>query len=228
VVKYWIHKTKIRRFIRYQLVEQGTFFICTFINLYRRHFKFSNADQAKLEALLWLSVRENPCKPLTMHQLFLKQFGFKVQPQFLGKIFQRWGWRWKKPVRRQIEKYSMQNIEKYLCFLAGVSDIPMERLKFLDEAHFVSKDLHRRQAMGEPGEPVFVITSAKLDLSYSLTLLTSLADLQHSCVIDLRTNSNTQWDFASFILFCLQNNHLTAGDYLILDNARYARLHCIF
>ena len=66
----------------------------------------------------------------------------------------------------------------------------------------------------------FVITTAKLDLSYSLTLLTSLSDPTHSCVIDLHTNSNTQWDFASFVLFCLQHNHLTAGDYLIMDNAR--------
>jgi hypothetical protein len=178
-------------------------------------------QQAQLEAVLWISVRENPCKPMTIHRLFLQQHGFDCQAQFIAHIFRRWGWTWKKPIRRQIEKYSHHNILNYLDFLWGVNELPFERIKFLDEAHFVSKDLHSRVAMGEEGEPVFVITSAKLDLSYSLTLLTSLSDPARSCVIDLRTNSNSQWDFASFVLFCLQNNHLAAGDYLILDNARY-------
>jgi transposase len=181
-------------------------------------------QQAQLEAVLWASVRANPCKPLTMHCLFLKQHGFKVQTQFIARIFTRWAWAWKKLIQRQIEKYSKKNVGKYLDYLLGIDDVPYERIKFVDEAHFVSKDLHNRRAMGEVGEPVFVVTSSKLDLSYSLTLMTSLSDPARPCIIDLRTNSNTQWDFASFIMFCLQSGHLSAGDFLVLDNARYVHL----
>jgi len=184
-----------------------------------RNFKFSSAEQALLEACLWMSVRENPCKTMKSHQKFLADQNYNVQPQFIDRIFKRWKWTWKRPIRRQIEKYSISNIRRYFEYLYGVHNIPLERLKFLDEAHFVSKTLHRHEALGEMGEPVFVITSAQLDVSYSLTLMTTLSDPLRCCIIDLRENSNTQWDFASFLLFCLEQKHLTAGDYLILDNA---------
>ena len=175
-----------------------------------------------LEATLWKSIRENPCKTVASHRTFLQQSNpsFYVQDQFLERILDRWNWNWKRPVRRQIEKYSRTNIERYLGFLYGISSIPFEKLKFLDEAHFVSKDCHRRTALGEKGEPTFVVTSAKLDVSFSLTLLTSLSDPLRQCIINMRTESNTQWDFASFIAFCLESQHLKDGDYLILDNAR--------
>jgi transposase len=38
-------------------------------------------------------------------------------------------------------------------------------------------------------------------------------------VIDLRQDSNTQFDFLRFLLYLIENKHLTAGDVLVCDNA---------
>jgi len=38
-------------------------------------------------------------------------------------------------------------------------------------------------------------------------------------VIDIREESNSQWDFLNFIVECVEHNLLERGDYLILDNA---------
>jgi hypothetical protein len=43
------------------------------------------------------------------------------------------------PLRFQRVKYSAQNIERYVHYIAAMRDLPFERVKFLDEVHFVSK-----------------------------------------------------------------------------------------
>ena len=95
--------------------------------------------------------------------------------------------------------------------------VPYEKLKYLDEAHFVSKDLHAKYALREEGERCVVFTSAQLDVSYSLTLMTTLADPLQTCVVDLRYNSNTQWDFLNFVLFCIENGFLSEGNVLVVS-----------
>jgi transposase len=100
----------------------------------------------------------------------------------------------------------------------------------LDEAHFTSKELHPKLAWGEIGETVTVFTNANLKGSYSLTILTRLDSNESTVVADIRHNTNTQWDFLRFCIYCiesgaLQVNHLyffvtlKLGDYLVLDNA---------
>src|SRR5690349_4104384 len=37
--------------------------------------------------------------------------------------------------------------------------------------------------------------------------------------MDFREESNTQWNFADFVLSAIANNHIRPGDYLIADNA---------
>ena len=69
--------------------------------------------------------------------------------------------------------------------------VAYEKLKYLDEAHFVSKDLYAKYALREEGERCVVFTSAQLDVSYSLTLMTTLADPLQTYVVDLRYNFNT-------------------------------------
>jgi hypothetical protein len=190
--------------------------VCFLISI--RNHKFSPARQHEFEEKLYEIISKSPCNTLPQHCATLNKEGFSVQPQFVRKTLHRWRYTFKKPVVRQIEKYTTTNIRRYANFVYGVQKVPFEKLKFLDEAHFCAKDCKKRKALGEIGEPVFVITSAKLDISFSLTLMTTLSD-PVGTVIDLRTDSNTQWDFASFILFCLQKGYLTAGDYLVVDNA---------
>jgi len=51
-----------------------------------------------------------------------------------------------------------------------------------------------------------------------MTILSSL-DKDRPVVFDICEDSNTQWDFVNFVVFCLTHGHLTVGDYLVIDNA---------
>jgi transposase len=52
-----------------------------------------------------------------------------------------------------------------------------------------------------------------------MTLMTSLSDPELPVIATLHKGSNTQWDFADFVVSCLENKHLNEGDYFIVDNA---------
>jgi len=52
-----------------------------------------------------------------------------------------------------------------------------------------------------------------------VTILTKLTDLHHPILVDLREESNTQWDFLSVIKYALDSGFLQNGDILVVDNA---------
>ena len=92
--------------------------------------------------------------------------------------------------------------------------VPYEKLWYLDEAHFVSKDLHSKCTLREEEKQCDVFTSAQLYVFYSLTLMTILADALQTYVVDLKY-SNTQWDFLNFVLFCIENGFLLQDNVLV-------------
>jgi len=110
-------------------------------------------------------------------------------------------------------------IEYCAVWILMILFIPWIRLKFLDEAHFVSKDLYRRRIGGPKGYKLFLIETAALDLSYSMTLLTNLADPDNPFFISLRYASNTEWDFFFFLLDAIEAGYLVWGSILVVDNA---------
>ena len=62
--------------------------------------------------------------------------GYNVSRGYLQLIFKHWNWSFHKPFRVQFEKFSRDNIQRYVNFVVGVQDIPYSRLKFADEGHF--------------------------------------------------------------------------------------------
>lgn len=62
-----------------------------------------------------------------------------------------------------------------------------------------------------------------LNVSFSLTLLIDLTNIANPFGITLRTNSNTQWDFLTFVVDMVEAKRLVPGDILIVDNAT---VHC--
>ena len=46
--------------------------------------------------------------------------------------------------------------------------------------------------------------------------MTTLSDPLITCVVDLRYNSNTQWDFLTFINYAIDIGYLTQGDVLVV------------
>jgi transposase len=63
-------------------------------------------------------------------------------------------------------------------------------------------------------------TNVDLDSTYSVTILTNLCPMaDHPIITDIREQSNTSMDFLNIVVFWIEQNHLTAGDFLIVDNA---------
>lgn len=100
----------------------------------------------------------------------------------------------------------------------------MNKIKFLDEAHFASrKDLCRLKGLSKIGEPVIVVQNGNINDRASVTILTSWipeGDPTPPLTIDIRKKTNNQFTFLAFICYCLRTQKLDAGDILVMDNAR--------
>lgn len=145
--------------------------------------------------------------------------GITVSTSFVAHIFRGWRWSWQKPCVQQLQKYTPLNICYYAQFISIIPCLPPIRLKFLDEAHFVSRHLQRNRIISPTGSTPFLRTTSEISDSFSLTLLTDLSDPDIPFFIDMRANSNTEWDYASFISAALAAGRLLPGDFLFVDNA---------
>jgi len=185
-----------------------------------RWSKFSVPQKKMLRLYLWYLVTKAPDK-FTLGGLVheMHKVGFDVSRMYISRIFKSWKWSWKIPVRFHKSKYTSDNIDRYMNYLFWVQDIPWAKLKFVDESHFVGRRLFKKLAVGPIGHRITVLKDAPLDESYSMTLLTSLTSPKLPYFIDLREQTNNQWDFVRFIFNAISQRALVSGDYLIMDNA---------
>lgn len=77
--------------------------------------------------------------------------------------------------------------------------------------------------LGPKSQKIYLPHSPNLDLRYTVTVLTKYSDSLSPVVVTMRSSSNSQWDFAKFLLYCVEEGHLVFGDTLVLDNAT---VHC--
>lgn len=63
------------------------------------------------------------------------------------------------------------------------------------------KDLYRRSALSASGETVIRISGTSFSETYSMTLMTRYGAENDHIVIQLREESNTQWDFFKYIRY---------------------------
>jgi len=205
VARYWATKVKTR----FHSKSWGG----------KRTKKFTETREATLKLLLWSQCKLNPLSTIPNLVNIASKCGFKISKMYVSRLFKSWRWSFKKPERKQILKYTKANLLYYGSYITSVNDINWNKLKFLDEAHFVSKDLHKVKAIGPKGERTHIVVNDGLNTSCSITVLTSLSDPKKPLICTIRNDSNSQYDFNDFILYCIKYNHLQDGDYLILDNA---------
>jgi len=189
----------------------------------QRTTKWTPESRALYEALLWIDIEEHPAYSSVKRAKNLAVIGLTVTPDYINKTLQIWDLHRKKPQVTHYNKYSPENIFYYSEYCLWVQQIPYEKLKFLDEAHFVHKDLATSSVIGEVGEPTFVVNNVDLDYRVSLTVMTTLSNSTRTVVAQIREDSNTAIDFLRFLIYLLSTKHLTKGDYLVLDNAK---VHC--
>jgi len=186
-----------------------------------RHQKFDNVTQSLIHAALWDLLERFPLGTIRFFVKKLRKLKFAVVYSDVRKIFNSWNWSWKIPGVQQLHKYTPSNVEYYFTFAVGIRFLPLIHLKWLDEAHIMPSHLLKgHHVWGPRNERSIIINSASsLSSSFSLTALMTL-DESHPIVLDLRTDTNTQFDFLRFMLYLLKNNHLKEGDYFLMDSAR--------
>lgn len=137
----------------------------------------------------------------------------------VGEIFRTWNWSWKIPSRTQIRKYTPENILYYINWVKQCTRLNWYKAKFLDESHFVDKDLYKRRVVGPRNTASHRIRPGRLDDSFSLTLLLDLAHPKVPFYFNVRYKSNTESDYYHTLVEAIQTGHLETGDILIVDNA---------
>jgi transposase len=97
------------------------------------------------------------------------------------------------------------------------------RIHFLDEAHFVSRNLWRNRGIAPRGKRCIRAHSLPIAQSFSLTLFTTFNGGDNSLTVDLREETNSQWDYLAFVSYLCEKGRIQPDDVLVLDNAS---IHC--
>lgn len=195
--------------------------ILDFFFIFIGTFQKEELPLLKDEILAFLNASPRAREPdLRNHLRFM--FRRDISSIALYRLLKAMGWSWRVPNRFQTNKYTYVNLLYYCSYLQTIQNIPLEKLKFVDEAHVVSRELGTSKVLGLVGKRTYTRERTLNAPSASLTLLTSLVD-EIPFFIDYRIQSNTQWDFADFLLLACEAGYLKKGDYLIMDNAA---VHC--
>ena len=96
-----------------------------------------------------------------------------------------------------------------------------ERIKYVDECHFVAKSLWRRLALGPVNERVFVVRNNLMNSMPrgSLSLATSISGFGPLFSACFNTESNSSDHFFAWFLDLVRTQFVAPGDVLIMDNA---------
>lgn len=131
------------------------------------------------------------------------------------RLLKSWNWTWKVPTYVQLNKYTESNLTYYGYYMLFLKRVDISKLKFVDECHFVPKNLRKRKVIGIKNQRVWIKVK---DLHGKHSSVTSLTH-QIPVYFNWRVESNTGKDFLIFIGSCIVNGYLRDGDYLIVDNA---------
>jgi len=147
--------------------------------------------------------------------------GWKINKSYLSRLLKRWGWSRKIKLRKQVNKFKVQNLAYYITFLVEVKKIPWSKLKFLDESSFCSCELQRKFGISPTGTPAVKADSDAMYTAdgetFTVFLMTSLTD-DGPIAFHMREGTNDQWDFTEFIISLVDSGKVVSGDYLIMDN----------
>jgi hypothetical protein len=114
---------------------------------------------------------------------------------------------WKIPIKFQIQKYLSVNIERYLMYLDWVQGVSWKKLKFMDESHFIEKNLGQRKVLGLRNCRRYMRFN---DLHQPHATLTILIGMNEKLPIycDYCEDSNNQYDFFNFVTDAINDNAL--------------------
>jgi len=187
-----------------------------------RNFKFSPEDYPKIHTTIFDFIKDHPDATQREIVEHVAEAGWQINSMFVSRLFARWGFTRKKKLRKQIGKFHLNNLIYYAEFLVEVKKIPWSRLKFLDESSFNSRDIRRHMSYGLKGHAQLVPDKESIQRAdsetYTVTLLTSLANNNAPFAFYMKEGTNNQWDFLEQIADFIELGDLVCGDTLVCDN----------
>jgi len=138
------------------------------------------------------------------------------------RTFHKYKYSFKNKSLKNKLKFTLQNVIWYGIYCDMILRVPLRFLKYLDEAHFSSRDLRVNKGWAPCGQRLMGSNDDSLSENFSVTLMTGLHDASspHGPVLlDVRTDTNTSLDFCKFIVAAVTEGFLGAGDVLVCDNA---------
>ena len=72
-------------------------------------------------------------------RLLLSRIGIAPSRMWLSRMLKRWRWSFKNINHKHVRKFMQHNILYYGQYLVNIRTIPMDRIKFIDEASFSSR-----------------------------------------------------------------------------------------
>jgi transposase len=185
-----------------------------------RGLKFTTEVDELIQALLWCLVRLHPHYHVHGYTNALSNItSIHFKRNFALQIFKNWHWSWKKPAMQHVQTYTRENITYCTHWVVLIPHIPFTQLKFYDESHFVSRQLHHDLTISPIGVRPYLHDAANLAESFLLTLLLDLSNKAIPFFIYLHTGSNTEFNFLTFIRAAVAAGWLQDRDFLIVDNA---------
>lgn len=144
MVKYWVLKYFNAEYHNKQLGGnkngmQSTTLSSSTIAL----FSIEELPLLKNEILHFLE-RHPTAKEAQLREHLAIVFRRPIAHSTCGRYLRQLGWSWKVPTKFQLNKYTFSNLMYYCTYLQLVIEIPLDKLKFCDEAHIVSKDLGKK------------------------------------------------------------------------------------
>jgi len=153
-------------------------------------------------------IKENPyAKVADITEMFVNTFQRKCSQTTTKRLLKIWKWSWKVPAYVQTHKYSISNLTYYGYYILFLKRVDLNKVKFVDESHFVPKNLRSRKVIGMKNQRVWLPISDLKEKHASITLLTTLTS-DIPIFFNWRVNSNSGVDFLYFVISCIANGYL--------------------
>ena len=111
----------------------------------------------------------------------------------------------------------------YKKFVEKILRTEPSHLKYLDESTYDPRKFNTKAWLPKRSKNQLSIDRSIGGKSVIVTILTSVDDRDDEVTLDIRVNTNNQYNFLDFILSCVNKQVLRSGDVIVLDNASIHR-----
>ncbi|GAM22672.1 hypothetical protein SAMD00019534_058470 [Acytostelium subglobosum LB1] len=128
---------------------------------------------------------------------------------------------WKVPITVQHQKFTLENLERYVYFCHWISQVDLDSVYWLDESTFESKKCWKRKLLAPRGrvQPIRVNRESFRE-SFSLMAMISINHGSYARMKDhTEGDTNNSITFCSFIINAMEADYIRPNTYIVLDNA---------